>query len=425
MLTAEENTFLTQTTAGTPMGALWRQYWLPAMLSRELPNPDCDPVRVLLLGEKLIAFRDTNGQVGLIQNHCPHRGASLFFGRNEEAGLRCVYHGWKFDVSGQCIDMPNEPAESNFKNKVKATAYPCRERNGIVWTYMGPRSTPPELPMLEANMIESYQVSALQRECNWLQGLEGDFDTSHASFLHRQSTRQMMAARPGTWGYYMYRDMAPKYQVVDTPGGAMYTGYRDAEPGYLYHRIAQYMFPGVSMTPVGVLGVAVRVKIWVPMDDTHSLAFYMQPGEVREGQLPNTSDWYGRFKLRANASNDYELSREKQRNDEQFSGITGTFLQDQAITESEGPIYDRTTEHLGTSDVMVIHLRKRIMDAGRALAEHGITPPGVDAPDVYSPKAGGVVLPKDVDWVAGTEELRKGFVAHPEIDTNVGAFNRA
>src|SRR2546421_9047523 len=145
MLSKEDNELLCRVGAGTPMGELIRHYWVPAMLSSELPSADSDPVRVLLLGEQLIGFRDTNGKVGLIQNHCPHRGASLFFGRNEEAGLRCVYHGWKFDVEGHCIDMPNEPPESNFKNKVKAAAYPCVERNGCVWTYMGPQATPPPL----------------------------------------------------------------------------------------------------------------------------------------------------------------------------------------------------------------------------------------------------------------------------------------
>src|SRR4051794_3545449 len=191
MLSTGDNGPVTRVGPGTPMGKLMRGYWVPAGLSSELPHPDCDPLRVLLLGEKLIAFRDTNGQVGLIQNHCPHRGASLFFGRNEEAGLRCVYHGWKFDVTGQCVDMPNEPAESNFKNKVRATAYPCQERNGVVWAYMGPRATPPPLPNLEGNMLPQgeWQANAMQRECNWLQGLEGDIDTSHFSFLHAGSMK--------------------------------------------------------------------------------------------------------------------------------------------------------------------------------------------------------------------------------------------
>src|SRR5437762_689955 len=153
MLTREENELVSRVGPGTPMGDLMRRYWLPALLSRELPAPDSDPVRVLLLGERLIAFRDSTGRVGLLAHNCPHRGASLFFGRNEESGLRCVYHGWKFAVDGTCVDMPNEPAESDFKQKVKAVAYPCRERGGIVWAYMGPRSDPPPLPDLEPNML--------------------------------------------------------------------------------------------------------------------------------------------------------------------------------------------------------------------------------------------------------------------------------
>src|SRR5690242_20934489 len=186
MLKHEENELITRVGPGTPMGQLMREYWVPALLSRELPHPDSDPVRVVLLGEQLIAFRDTNGQVGLIQNNCPHRGASLFFGRNEEAGIRCVYHGWKFAVDGTCVDMPNEPAESDFKHKVKALAYPTRERGGLVWAYMGPRADPPPPPELEANMLPEGEcaVSATQRECNWLQTIEGDIDTSHAGFLH-------------------------------------------------------------------------------------------------------------------------------------------------------------------------------------------------------------------------------------------------
>src|SRR5437588_7301449 len=183
MLKQEENELITRVGPGTPMGSLMREYWVPAMLSSELPSPDSDPVRVLLLGEQLIGFRDSNSNVGLLQNNCPHRGASLFFGRTEEAGIRCVYHGWKFDTAGNCIDMPHEPAESDFKHKVKAVAYPCQERNGIVWTYMGPRSEPPPLPNLEANLSARAMVRVIQRQCNWVQGLEGDVDTSHASFL--------------------------------------------------------------------------------------------------------------------------------------------------------------------------------------------------------------------------------------------------
>src|ERR1700736_1843062 len=184
MLSKVENEYLCRVGPGTPMGTLLRRFWMPSLLSTELPDPDCPPIRLTLLSEQLIAFRDSQGKVGLVANNCPHRGASLFFGRNEASGLRCVYHGWKFDVSGNCIDMPNEPAESDFRTKVKAVAYTCQERGGIVWTYMGPRAEPPPLPDLEANMVEGATATAFQLESNWLQILEGDIDTTHVGFLH-------------------------------------------------------------------------------------------------------------------------------------------------------------------------------------------------------------------------------------------------
>src|ERR1041384_3395573 len=169
MLKVEENELITRVGPGTPMGNFMREYWVPAMLSSEVPTPDSDPVRVMLMGEPLIGFRDTNGRVGLMAHNCPHRGASLFFGRNGEAGLRCVYHGWKFDVDGNCIDMPNEPAESDFKSKVRAVAYPTQERGGIIWAYLGMRQTPPSLPDIEANMLphSAQGVVVNQLTCNW------------------------------------------------------------------------------------------------------------------------------------------------------------------------------------------------------------------------------------------------------------------
>ena len=438
MLSKEDNELVTRVGPGTPMGNLMREYWVPAMLSSELPAPDSDPLRVKLLGEQLIAFRDTNGKVGLIQNNCPHRGASLFFGRNEEAGLRCVYHGWKFDVAGNCIDMPNEPAESDFKQKVKAVAYPTQERGGIVWAYMGPRQQPPKLPDLEPNMLPDNQVviTAIQRECNWLQGLEGDIDTSHLGFLHLGAV-QPEDTRAGTFAYYTVNDRAPRYNVIDTEYGAMYAAYRPGGEGHLYWRFAQFLFPFYAMIPTGVLGVQILTRAWVPMDDEHMMFFSMgsqvsqlqgqnvnanrrmvrnRPGE---NLLPNTTDWYGRFRLEANSSNDYKIDRDKQRRKEDYTGIPGIHTQDQAITESMGTIYDRSKERLGTSDVMVIRVRRRLIEAARAFAERGITPPGVDSPEIYGVRSGGVLLPKEANWLDATAELRKAFVDHPELDPAV------
>src|SRR6266571_3457642 len=186
MLSKEDNDFLCRVGPGTPMGTLMRQYWIPAIRSDELPEPDGRPLRLRLLGENLIGWRSSSGSIGLVANNCPHRGASLFFGRNEEEGLRCVYHGWKFDVSGRCVDMPNEPPESNFKDKVRAVAYPCAERGGVIWTYMGPRGELPGLPELEGNLLPESQRSVTMRHeaCNFAQAIEGGIDASHSGLLH-------------------------------------------------------------------------------------------------------------------------------------------------------------------------------------------------------------------------------------------------
>jgi len=428
MLNAEENDIISRVGPDTPMGKLMREYWQPAMLSSELPGPDCDPVRIMLLGEQLIAFRDTNGRIGLIANHCPHRGASLFFGRNEECGLRCVYHGWKFDVEGNCVDMPNEPAESNFKHKIKAVAYPCQERSGLVWAYMGSRQVPPPLPELEANMLPDgeWGIAAIERDCNWLQALEGDIDTSHLAFLHFGTVKPDDVPE-GTFQHYLVKDRAPRYSVLDTDYGTMYGAYRDGPPGTNYWRIAQYLFPCHTIIPTGVLGLQIFTRSWVPMDDGHTMAYTLTSRDwaetVSSGRArtvfpalqPNTTDWFGRFRMAQTMENDYLIDRDRQRRGEDWTGIPGIHTQDQAITESMGPILDRSGEHVGTADVMVIRTRRRILAAVRDLVERGLTPPGVDDPAAYRQRAGGVFLPKDADWLQATEELRKAFVEHPEL----------
>ena len=186
MLTRDENELVTNTNPGTPMGELFRRFWLPVLLSSELPGPDCDPMRVRVLGEDLIAFRDTDGRPGLVDAYCPHRGAPMFFGRNEESGLRCVYHGWKFDVEGTCVDLPNAPEGETFKNKVTITAYPTVDKGDLIWAYMGPKDKQPPLPGFDwLDMPASHRyVSKFRLECNYLQAMEGDYDPSHGMFLH-------------------------------------------------------------------------------------------------------------------------------------------------------------------------------------------------------------------------------------------------
>jgi phthalate 4,5-dioxygenase len=447
MLRAEDNEVLCRVGPGTPMGDLMRQYWIPALLSNELSEPDGPPRRIRLLGEDLIAFRDTTGKVGLIGNHCPHRGASLFFGRNEEEGIRCVYHGWKFDVTGACLDMPNEPPESNFKNKVRATAYPCLERSGVVWTYMGPRAEVPPLPEIEANMLPEgeYSANVTLRECSWLQALEGDIDTSHLGFLH-MGAQKPEELEPGTFDYYIVKDRRPRYQVIDTEAGTSYGAYRPADGENTYWRIAHFLFPFWTMIPTGTLGVQIFARGWVPADDGHTWVWGMTsrrrqteriPGSaasvMRDQQAvgsgawqppaagqaagitgnnfgtdyaPPSSDWLGRWRIRQNKENDYEIDRQAQRTNS-FTGISGINTQDQAITESMGQIADRTREHLGTADAMIIRTRRRLLSAVKALQDARATPPGVDAPDLYRMRSGGMVLPKDADWLEATKNLQR------------------
>ena len=437
MLSREDNELLCRVGRGSPMGDLVRQYWVPALTTDELPGPDCPPVRVRLLGENLIAFRTTSGKPALIQNACPHRGASLFFGRNEEEGIRCVYHGWKFDCEGVCVDMPNEPPESGFKAKIRARAYPCQERNDIIWTYMGPRSTPPSLPDIEPNLLPrgQYAIQRVLRECNWFQALEGDIDTSHLGFLHLGAVKPG-DTRPGSFDYYNVIERAPRYEVVDTEFGTSYGAYRPAEADTYYWRIAHFLFPFYTMIPTGVLGTQVLVRAWVPLDDEHVMFWSIAVPRSREGDgatggasmlvagnrsvaaagprpggfeyQPDSPDWLGKFRLVQNKDNDYLIDRVAQRTDS-FTGIAGIHQQDQMITESMGPLIDRTEEHLGTSDAMIIRTRRRVLQAAKALRAEGLVPPGVDTPAVYRYRSGGVFLPRSADWLEATRPLRQAF----------------
>ena len=430
MLSQQDNELLSRVGPGTAMGQVMREYWIPAVLSSELPSPDCPPLRVRLLGEDLIAFRATSGQVGLVANACPHRGASLFFGRNEEEGLRCVYHGWKFDVSGACVDMPSE---SNFKSKVRATAYPTNERGGVIWAYLGPRSEPPPLPDLEANMLPEGEcdIYLIQLENNWMQGWEGEMDTVHAAFLHSGATR-VEDTRPGTFAYYMAKQRHAKFDVLDTEWGTSYGVYRPAEEDTYYWRIAHQLFPFYAMVPTGVLGLEVRFRAYVPIDDEHTMMWTVTrrangraqaetpPGSAPVGRVeldyvPNTTDWLGRWRLKANLANDFFVDRELQRSGKSFSGIRGIRQQDAAMTGSMGPIYDRTHEHLGTTDALIIRPRRRLIAAAKALRDEGVVPAAVDHPELYRQRSGGAIVSRDVDWWEATKDLRQAFVEQPQL----------
>ncbi len=434
MLSREDNELLFPVGPETPMGDLMRQYWIPALQTDDLPAPDSPPLRLRLLGEDLIAFRATSGNVGIVANACPHRGASLFFGRNEEGGLRCVYHGWKFDTTGSCVDMPSEPAESNFKNKVRVRAYSCLERNGIVWTYMGPREVPPPLPDIEANLVPASMIRRRVIECNYMQALEGDIDTIHAGFLHYGHVN-ITDITPGSCYYYTLKEKTATFVTQDSEVGATYGAYRPAEEGTDYWRVAHFLFPFYTMNPSDLLGQRIAAFAWVPIDDEYcmSWAIILQPadrdinatgigGLVRglqtlrgpRGEAPVVgglreafSGWNGRFRPVANLSNDFLINREAQRSMTTYSGIPSD-AQDPAVQESMGAIYDRTGEHLATTDSMIIRSRRRLIDAARALRDTGTVPPGVDEPALYRMRSGGAILPRGVDGLELLQDVING-----------------
>jgi phenylpropionate dioxygenase-like ring-hydroxylating dioxygenase large terminal subunit len=417
MLKHEENELITRVGPGTAMGNTLRRYWMPALLASELPHADSDPVRVRLVGEDLIAFRDTNGAIGLVQNNCPHRGASLFFGRNEEAGLRCVYHGWKFDVDGNCVDMPNEPAESDFKHKVKAVTYPTAEKAGLVWAYLGPPETRPVVPDLEwMRAPEGYAwVSKTFEACNWVQAMEGGLDTSHSSFLHRDLSPDGLA-NPRA------RSTAPRLEVLNTDYGYMYASIRPLpEDHQNFVRIYHYVMPFYQLRAGGspkTLGNT-DGHMWVPIDDTRCWTYNFhfshdkpqpydewQHYEHRMGRGLAEDFIPGTFKLKTNATNDYGLSRERQKT-VNYTGIEGTNTQDFAVQESMGAIYDRTLEHLGSSDTAIIQMRRLLLQAVEDVRE-GRDPVGSQGQGSRVRPA-QMYLPEDAAW--SESQLKEALVA--------------
>src|SRR3954449_5839955 len=288
MLSREENELITRVGPGTPMGNAMRRYWIPACLSSEIAEPDCPPVRVKLLGEDLVAFRDSEGRIGLIEEFCPHRRVSLYFGRNEECGLRCIYHGWKFDVTGSCVDMMNEPEEYDFKHKVRTTAYPTCELGGIVWAYLGPAEKMPPLPKFAWTQApETHRhVTKVIQECNWLQGLEGGIDTSHAPILHRLLTETSTRGgfKPSS---PFVRGKAPKLVVDLTDYGYQYAGIRPLGEDEMHVRTYQFILPFHQIRPSrsGRGSPVDAGHIWVPIDDYTTAVYnwnYSTGGELDE-----------------------------------------------------------------------------------------------------------------------------------------------
>jgi phthalate 4,5-dioxygenase oxygenase subunit len=418
MLRAQQNELLTQTGPGTPMGDLFRSYWIPALLADELPENECPPVRVKLLSERLLAFRDSDGRYGLIDEFCAHRGVSLWFGRNEESGLRCPYHGWKYDVTGQCIEVPSEPVESGFCRKIKLKSYPLIVRGGVLWTYMGPPDKQPPEPEWEFALVPAAQsfMSKRWQDCNWLQALEGGIDSSDVSFLHRSDLNSDPLFQGAKGNQYNLNDAQPYFEVVESPGGLYIGARRNAENGNYYWRITQWVMPSFTMIPPRG-DHPVHGHFWIPADDENcwTWSFDYRPNRaltdkelkaMREGLGIHAKVIPGTFYPIANKSNDYLMDRAAQKAGKTYSGVEGFAMQDASLQESMGPVVDRTKENLVSTDNGIIMARHRLMRAAKALAEKGVVPPGVD-PVHQRVRSASVILPPDQPFKDAAREHLK------------------
>jgi nitrite reductase/ring-hydroxylating ferredoxin subunit len=414
MLNAADNEMLVRTNAGTPMGEYLRRYWLPVALSGDMPGPDSPPIRVKVMGEELVAFRDTEGRVGLVEPHCAHRGSNLFFGRNEECGLRCVHHGWKYDVNGKCVDMPNVEPDAGMRGKISIKAYPTREYGELVWAYLGPREVMPELPQLEHGVLPAshrYVTKRLQ-QCNWAQSMDGALDTAHFSFLHMPAPTQVSNVNPTVAAdekriRWLRNDPMPRFTILDHEVGFVVGGARKADGKDLYWRITQFMLPTHSITPSAMPGEVYYGYTWVPVDDESCWIYIYgwhpeRPISVEErarfekggyGQFAELGPGY--MPLR-NRSNDYLIDREEQKH-RSFTGIRGIAEQDTMAQESQGLIADRTREHLSATDIGVVHFRRLMLGEAKAL-RGGKEPAAAQRPGGYRLRSGGAVLPGDLSF---------------------------
>ncbi|HEY3918942.1 MAG TPA: Rieske 2Fe-2S domain-containing protein [Stellaceae bacterium] len=414
----DDHLLLAETGAGTAMGNFLRRYWMPALLSSELVA-DGAPVRVELMGENLIAFRGSDGKVGLLGAHCAHRGASLFFAKNADCKLRCWYHGWQYDRDGNCVDQPNEPPQTQFKTQVKQKAYPTIEQNGTVWTYLGPRDKQPPLPELEWLTVPAAQVHVAKRiqHCHWTQGMEGDIDSSHLGFLHGHAISLPVSSAPSAGA--RVGEGAPEFAVKLMPAGLVQATRRNAEDGQDYWRVGQWFFPGFTTIPARGGDAPLQGHSWTPIDDATSLVFTFtwhptrplsddELNRIEAGTNFHAHLVPGTFLPRANKANGYAATGYE---NERQPWMRIKYFQDQDIcmTESMGRLYDRTQENLGNSDLVVVRTRHRLIEAARDLAR-GIEPPGMKASD-YRLRPTSQLLPKGTaSWL---EALGAAMDARP------------
>ncbi|HZT06409.1 MAG TPA: Rieske 2Fe-2S domain-containing protein [Chloroflexota bacterium] len=436
-MTPEENELLTRVGPGTPMGNLFRQFWFPVVPSADAPAAGEHAIRIRLLGEDLVMFRDTAGRIGLLGEHCSHRCASLYFGRNEDGGLRCIYHGWLYGVDGRCLEIPNEAVAESMRQHIRHPAYPCREVNGTIWTYMGPRRGDelPPLPEFGLATIPENQkrMSLTVRECNYLQSLEGDLDLSHGAYLHSFTARDLLIGAENHID--RYTNEKPTMDARDTPYGVVHCVRRRYDEEQYHYGVGHFFFPFMTMfPPVSDWITTVSGHIWVPIDDYSTLVWFyswhpskpvgdpewrsfaprgtaiQSPSGQRIGRadyweerLPPGTAAGDAWRQRAQLGNDFGYDPEVQLRG-RYSGLPSTDLEDRAMQEGMGRIVNRAREHLGPTDVAEMRVRMRLLEAARALRDRGEVPACVDEPSAFRFRCASGLLPKDVPWLEGTRE---------------------
>ena len=417
MLSEADNILLTRTGPKTAMGEVFRHFWQPVALSAELPEPDGAPLRVSILGEDLRAFRSTDGSIGVVSPRCPHRGADLFFGRNEHGGITCAYHGWKFATDGRCLALATmEPgaAREKAERNVRLPAYPVREAGGFVWAFLGPREHVPDLPELEFLTLPPSHVfvSKKLQQCNWAQACEGGLDTAHFSFLHmpvsdaKDVTDRLMAKVSSDTDTvrWMRADGAPRFTILEHAVGLVMGAARRGDGDNSYWRISQFLMPNHGLAPNAFPGENYHGQCWVPIDDVSCWIYNYTWNPDR----PLTQAERQRFAKGSGIhaevdacyiplrrrENDYLLDRQKQKF-ENYTGIDGVSEQDAAIQDSQGLIADRTTEHLGPTDLGVVRFRRMVLAAARAMAA-GKPPSAARNAALYRVRSGGAIAQRDV-----------------------------
>jgi len=425
MLSRDDNEMLVRVSSGTSMGDFMRLFWIPFLPSSDL-SIDGQPQRVRLLNEDLLAFRDSEGRIGLVDHACPHRGAPLVFSRNEGCGLRCVYHGWKFDVDGKVVDTPAEPEDSRLKEKIRIKHYPCQERNGIVWAYLGNIDSIPALPALEWNMVpeENVHVSFRVQECNWLQAVEGEIDSAHAPILHGR-----IDSKGAINEWVAKKDLRPIFECQRQDFGMSIASRRMLDEDTNYWRVNQFLYPFYTLVPPQSQYPELSGHAWVPIDDQNTLCimFSYHPSQPlyektrmifeaghngretghasRNAFAPRPeTEPYAKYWTKFNLKSAFLFDYDAQANT-WFSGLPGLWVQDAACQSGVAAIYDRSKENLGISDTGVAMTRRLLLEKVRHFKDRGERPTRYDDPELWMVRAVSLTLPAGNTWQSQGEHM--------------------